>query len=70
MAVNLEVNPGTLEHDPFAGYLDAGINRLSIGVQTLIQSICKSLGVFIQPTMLWMQLSKQDKQALSELMSI
>ncbi len=32
--ITLEANPGTLEHDLFAGYLEAGINRLSIGVQT------------------------------------
>ncbi len=34
MEVTLEANPGTLEHDQFARYLDAGINRLSLGVQS------------------------------------
>lgn len=32
--ITLEANPGTLEHQPFADYLAAGINRLSLGVQT------------------------------------
>lgn len=32
--ITLEANPGTLEHEPFAAYLAAGINRLSIGVQS------------------------------------
>ncbi len=32
--VTMEANPGTLEHAPFAEYLDVGINRLSIGVQS------------------------------------
>ncbi len=32
--ITMEANPGTLEHAPFADYLDVGINRLSIGVQS------------------------------------
>lgn len=32
--ITLEANPGTLEHQPFQAYLKAGINRLSIGVQS------------------------------------
>lgn len=32
--VTMEANPGTLEHAPFAEYLEVGINRLSIGVQS------------------------------------
>lgn len=32
--ITLEANPGTVEHDPFADYLAAGINRLSLGVQS------------------------------------
>ncbi|MCY4218161.1 MAG: radical SAM family heme chaperone HemW, partial [Gammaproteobacteria bacterium] len=35
MEVTLEANPGTLEHDQFERYLDAGITRLSLGVQSL-----------------------------------
>ncbi|MZY06948.1 radical SAM family heme chaperone HemW [Acinetobacter pittii] len=42
--ITLEANPGTLEHDPFAGYLDAGINRLSIGVQTFNTEHLQKLG--------------------------
>ncbi len=33
-----------MEHDPFAGYLDAGINRLSIGVQSFNTDHLKKLG--------------------------
>src|SRR5207253_9342822 len=32
--VTLEANPGTFERAKFAGYKSAGINRLSIGVQS------------------------------------
>lgn len=32
--ITLEANPGTVEHAPFGDYLEAGINRLSLGVQT------------------------------------
>ncbi|MCO8113427.1 radical SAM family heme chaperone HemW [Acinetobacter lwoffii] len=42
--ITLEANPGTVEHDPFAGYLQAGINRLSIGVQSFNTEHLKRLG--------------------------
>lgn len=42
--ITLEANPGTVEHDPFAGYLAAGINRLSIGVQSFNSDHLKALG--------------------------
>lgn len=42
--ITLEANPGTVEHDPFAGYLEAGINRLSIGVQSFNADHLKKLG--------------------------
>ncbi|QIC66230.1 radical SAM family heme chaperone HemW [Acinetobacter schindleri] len=42
--ITLEANPGTVEHDPFAGYLTAGINRLSIGVQSFNTEHLKKLG--------------------------
>lgn len=42
--ITLEANPGTVEHDPFAGYLQAGINRLSIGVQSFNTGHLKRLG--------------------------
>ncbi|MGA9697870.1 radical SAM family heme chaperone HemW [Acinetobacter sp.] len=42
--ISLEANPGTVEHDPFAEYLEAGINRLSIGVQSFNTDHLKKLG--------------------------
>lgn len=42
--ITLEANPGTLEHEPFAAYLDAGINRLSIGVQSFDAEHLQRLG--------------------------
>ena len=42
--ITLEANPGTVEHDPFAGYLEAGINRLSIGVQSFNTGHLQKLG--------------------------
>jgi len=32
--ITLEANPGTVEHDSFTAYRDAGINRVSLGVQS------------------------------------
>ena len=42
--ITLEANPGTLEHQPFADYLAAGINRLSLGVQTFDPAQLQRLG--------------------------
>lgn len=42
--ITLEANPGTVEHDPFTDYLAAGINRLSIGVQSFNTEHLKKLG--------------------------
>jgi len=42
--ITLEANPGTLDADNFAGYRNAGINRLSIGVQSFDNTFLKSLG--------------------------
>src|SRR6185437_14095778 len=32
--ITLETNPGTVEHGRFDGYLKAGVNRISFGVQS------------------------------------
>ncbi len=42
--ITLEANPGTLEHAPFSDYLDIGINRLSIGVQSFDDVALSKLG--------------------------
>jgi len=42
--VTLEANPGSAEADRFAGYLAAGVNRLSIGVQSFDDAALESIG--------------------------
>jgi putative oxygen-independent coproporphyrinogen III oxidase len=42
--VTLEVNPGSLEQDRFAAFRAAGINRLSIGVQSFQSEQLEALG--------------------------
>ncbi|MBM3117296.1 radical SAM family heme chaperone HemW [Jeongeupia naejangsanensis] len=42
--ITLEANPGTFEADKFAGFADAGINRLSIGIQSFDDAKLKALG--------------------------
>src|SRR5262245_53194142 len=32
--VTFEANPGTIEHGRFAGYREAGVNRVSLGAQS------------------------------------
>ncbi len=42
--ITLEANPGSVEAERFAGYAHAGVNRVSLGVQSLRDHILKSLG--------------------------
>ena len=42
--ITLEANPGTAEAARFRGYRDAGVNRLSIGVQSFDEPMLKALG--------------------------
>ena len=42
--ITLEANPGTLEYDRFTSYLDAGINRLSLGIQSFNDKSLRALG--------------------------
>jgi len=41
--VTMEVNPGSQEFDHFSGYLEAGINRLSFGIQSLDDNQLRAL---------------------------
>ena len=40
----LEANPGTTEYDSFSAYAEAGINRISLGVQSFNDSLLQRLG--------------------------
>ena len=42
--VTLEANPGDFTADKLAAYLDCGINRLSIGIQSFDDDLLKTLG--------------------------
>ena len=42
--ITLEANPGTLETDRFPGFVAAGVNRISIGVQSFQADKLKRLG--------------------------
>lgn len=42
--ITLEANPGTVEQGKFNGYREAGINRLSMGVQSFADKQLKALG--------------------------
>jgi oxygen-independent coproporphyrinogen-3 oxidase len=42
--ITLEANPGTVESHKFFGYRDAGVNRISIGVQSFQPKLLKFLG--------------------------
>jgi putative oxygen-independent coproporphyrinogen III oxidase len=42
--ITMEANPGTFERDRFRGYRDAGVNRLSIGVQSFDDARLAAIG--------------------------
>ena len=42
--ITLEANPTSVEAGRFAGYRDAGVNRVSMGVQALLDTDLRSLG--------------------------
>ena len=42
--ITLEANPGTFEQEKFLGFKEAGVNRLSIGVQSFNDAYLKTLG--------------------------
>lgn len=42
--ITMEVNPGTLDKDALALLLSAGVNRFSLGVQTMSDSLLQRLG--------------------------
>jgi len=42
--ITMEANPGTVDAAHFAGYHDAGVNRISVGVQSFQPKLLKFLG--------------------------
>lgn len=42
--ITMEANPGTVEAEKFAGFFDAGVNRISIGVQSFNDQYLSTLG--------------------------
>ena len=42
--ITLEANPGTIEHGRFAGYRAAGVNRVSLGVQSFDDAALARIG--------------------------
>ncbi len=42
--ISMEIDPGTFDRDRLQGYLDAGLNRFSLGVQTFDRELLKVCG--------------------------
>jgi len=49
LEISLEANPGTVTSDSFQGYREAGVNRISIGAQSLNVTTLKRLGRMHSP---------------------
>ena len=68
--ITMEANPGTLEHAPFTEYLQVGINRLSIGVQSFSADKLQRLAVFMIRSKPLRLLRRRAKRDSDESMSI
>ncbi len=44
MEVTLEVNPSTVERERLPGFLEAGVNRISLGIQSFDDEVLRRLG--------------------------
>ena len=53
MEISLEANPGTLEAGRYDSYREAGVNRLSIGIQSFDQQTLESLSRVHTATQAW-----------------
>lgn len=42
--ISIEANPGTIDPDKLQGYLEAGVNRISLGVQSLDDGVLAAVG--------------------------
>jgi oxygen-independent coproporphyrinogen-3 oxidase len=42
--ITLEANPGTVEHDSFVAYREAGVNRVSLGIQSFQDELLRGIG--------------------------
>jgi oxygen-independent coproporphyrinogen-3 oxidase len=62
--ITLEANPGTLEYNKFAGFSEAGVNRISIGIQSFEQEKLTRLGRIHSPDEA-KQAAKFAKQSVS-----
>lgn len=51
--ITMEANPGALEHGAFAGYRQAGINRLSLGAQSFDDRKLQRLGRIHDSAAVW-----------------
>src|SRR6185369_2546389 len=47
--ITLEANPGTVERGRFAGYREAGVNRVSLGAQSVDARQLETLGRIHSP---------------------
>ena len=47
--ISMEANPGTLTQDKLADYREAGINRLSIGLQSTHDALLREIGRILTP---------------------
>lgn len=48
--ITLEANPGTVSEKKLLGYMQAGVNRVSVGAQTFDTKLLKDIGRFHAPT--------------------
>ena len=63
--ITMEANPGTIEHGRFAGYANAGINRVSLGAQSFDAAALAALGRIHGPGEIAAAVAELDAAGLS-----
>jgi len=62
--ITLEANPGAVEHGSFVDYARAGINRISLGVQSFVPERLAALGRVHTVDDVWRTLQELDRAGL------
>ena len=65
--ITMEVNPGKIECGSLLGYLEAGVNRLSIGAQSFDRTMLKALGRIHGPKEVWDTFSEATKAGFNNI---
>jgi oxygen-independent coproporphyrinogen-3 oxidase len=65
--ITLEANPGTVDRERFCGFREAGINRLSLGIQSFKEKVLQSLGRIHGRKEAWLAIEAAKKAGFNQI---